>query len=296
MFMTWSPDSRLLVIAEAKRVRLWDVTTNQPVREIAGLRDGYNLVAWSPDGKALAVTTTGGDVVLYETTAWEPLHRLACQSHQVLSLAWSPDSRMLAVGCHENKAQTWDAASGKPLLNLKVSNSLQGVYGVGWSPDGKTLFTLDRSVRLWDAASGGFRHQLSPLDTKLAAWSPRNMDRIVGAEPGSRMVPGEPGRGTLHFWRTSSGNLVKSVDGHPRTDPPRDAVPLGIRGLSLAISPAGHYRGSPGIEEEIVYVVQAERGQETLRPEEFARRYDWKNDPEKAAPVKGGRATPLEVR
>jgi hypothetical protein len=49
----------------------------------------------------------------------------------------------------------------------------------------------------------------------------------------------------------------------------------------LAISPEGHYRGSPGIEAEIVYVVRTEHGQETLTPEEFSKRFGWKNDPGK---------------
>ena len=39
----------------------------------------------------------------------------------------------------------------------------------------------------------------------------------------------------------------------------------------LVISPEGHYRGSPDVEKEIVYVVQTDRGQETLSPEEFAK-------------------------
>lgn len=49
----------------------------------------------------------------------------------------------------------------------------------------------------------------------------------------------------------------------------------------VAISADGHYKGSPGIEEHLVYVVQTAKGQETLTPAEFARKYNWKNDPEK---------------
>ena len=36
------------------------------------------------------------------------------------------------------------------------------------------------------------------------------------------------------------------------------------------------------LEEEFVYVVRTERGQETLTPAVFAQKYGWKNDPEKA--------------
>jgi WD40 repeat protein len=49
----------------------------------------------------------------------------------------------------------------------------------------------------------------------------------------------------------------------------------------VAISPDGYYRGTPGVERLLRYVIQTDQGQETLTPEEFAKRYGWKNDPER---------------
>jgi formylglycine-generating enzyme required for sulfatase activity len=54
------------------------------------------------------------------------------------------------------------------------------------------------------------------------------------------------------------------------------------------VGPAGHWRGAPGLEKELVYVVQTDAGQETLTPEGFAKKYGWKNDPAKAVPKAGG--------
>jgi hypothetical protein len=50
---------------------------------------------------------------------------------------------------------------------------------------------------------------------------------------------------------------------------------------TLAVSAAGHYRGTPqrAVDREVVYVVQTDRGQETLIPAEMERKYGWKNDP-----------------
>ena len=45
----------------------------------------------------------------------------------------------------------------------------------------------------------------------------------------------------------------------------------------------GHYRGSPGVEDQIVYVAMLPDGsQRTDTPAEFAKTFNWKNDPEKA--------------
>jgi hypothetical protein len=44
------------------------------------------------------------------------------------------------------------------------------------------------------------------------------------------------------------------------------------------------YRGPPGVEKEIVYVVQSEASlQEVLTPVEFVKKYGWKNDPDKSS-------------
>jgi len=45
----------------------------------------------------------------------------------------------------------------------------------------------------------------------------------------------------------------------------------------------GHYRGSPGVEDQIVYVAMLDDGsQRTDTPAEFAKQFNWKNDAEKA--------------
>ena len=55
----------------------------------------------------------------------------------------------------------------------------------------------------------------------------------------------------------------------------------------LCIGPTGHYRGSPGVEEHIVCVAQLDDGSNiTLTPADFASRFGWKNDPEKATLLK----------
>ena len=53
----------------------------------------------------------------------------------------------------------------------------------------------------------------------------------------------------------------------------------------LAASSEGHYRTTPEIERQLVYVVETAQGQETLTPDEFAKKYDWKNDSERVRPL-----------
>ena len=53
-------------------------------------------------------------------------------------------------------------------------------------------------------------------------------------------------------------------------------------GHGLVVSADGHYVCPEEIETEIVFVVLTRRGQETLSPAEFAKRFSWQNQPLKA--------------
>jgi hypothetical protein len=58
----------------------------------------------------------------------------------------------------------------------------------------------------------------------------------------------------------------------------------------LSVTAEGHYLSSPGFAKELVYVVETDQGQETITPEEFSKRYGWKNDPQKVQLVPPGSA------
>jgi len=52
---------------------------------------------------------------------------------------------------------------------------------------------------------------------------------------------------------------------------------------SPPIDAAQRPKGASRVEKEWRCVVQADEGQETLTPEEFAERYGWENDPGKVS-------------
>jgi hypothetical protein len=77
------------------------------------------------------------------------------------------------------------------------------------------------------------------------------------------------GEDAVRIWDVGTGNPV--------------AVLFPLReGQGVAFSADGHYRSTPlHIERDIVYVVQTEQGQQTYTPEEFEKKFGWKNDPSK---------------
>src|SRR5262249_40025331 len=53
-FFAWSPDSRYLAL-NTQNVKIWDVEENHEAGKLPVINTWQNPVAWSPDGKELAV-------------------------------------------------------------------------------------------------------------------------------------------------------------------------------------------------------------------------------------------------
>ncbi|MEK7217017.1 MAG: protein kinase, partial [Chloroflexota bacterium] len=150
------------VSGDERVVKLWDVATGQEVRTLRGHTAAVTAVTYSPDGAQLATAAAEGDrpggpaeVRIWNVTTGAELVRFPAHRNAVTCLAYSPDGRRLATAGHDKTARLWDPATGQELRVLSGHDS--AVSSIAFSPDGKLLATggySDRTVRLWDAATG----------------------------------------------------------------------------------------------------------------------------------------------
>ncbi len=164
-----------------------NATQVQPVARLG--RGAINGLAWSPDGKTIALA--GGIGVWFvdpanpsapprlvatknsvasvafspdssllaaggDTGAWlldmkteQPAVQFQDRSG-ITSVAFSPDGTLVATGSWDDTAQLWDVKTGQSVATLK--GHTDGVLGVAFSPDGALLATgsYDQTVLLWD--------------------------------------------------------------------------------------------------------------------------------------------------
>ncbi|HET9914950.1 MAG TPA: WD40 repeat domain-containing protein [Anaerolineales bacterium] len=107
-------------------------------------------LAWSTDGKRLAVTALSG-VYIFDAQTSAIIYTLE-EGEFLFPLAMDPAGGRLFA---ENKV--WDVSSGQVLYSLPQPN----VSSVVFSPNGKTLVTGDSNgVTLWDAQTGELQKSL----------------------------------------------------------------------------------------------------------------------------------------
>ena len=197
----WSPDSALLAVVggnagTAGQIELWDIKARRAVREMKPFRDLIYAVAFSPDGKRLAVGSAEGTLRLLDTSSGETITTLTGHSGPVLCVAWAPDGGSLASGSADRSIRIWESATGQLLRSL--SNHAGAVQAVVFTPDGQTLFSAatDATVRVWVPAVGRMKRIFRGYGTAVLglAYAPARQKLLAGVADGSaRLVDAETG-------------------------------------------------------------------------------------------------------
>ena len=169
----FSPDGTRLAVAGGKGwVRIWRLSTGALHTVRTGHGQSVRTLAFTPDGRTLAVVNvegSGGDqVTLLDAATGRTQRTIKPSSRSPLTLAFSPDGHTLATASASNGlVETWDARTGR----LQDSFSASGeVESLAFSSDGRALATSSaRGVQLWDLATSQPRRTLpTPLPGVVA--------------------------------------------------------------------------------------------------------------------------------
>jgi WD40 repeat protein/serine/threonine protein kinase len=205
--LAFSPDSRWVASGGYDRmVRLWDVNERREIRRFVGHRAAIRAVAFSPDGKRLASGGYDCKVRLWDVA---PPPNLPAITNVSGPFAFSSDGRRVVTQTKSGTVKLWDLATrlllqewdGLPFNDaLLASDGKLMLLGSGDSNAPPQLTFLEagresrcRSIRLEGIASG----------CPAAAISPDGKVCVTGHDDG-----------TLAFWNTATGALLRSVRTH----------------------------------------------------------------------------------
>jgi WD40 repeat protein len=113
MYAKYSPDGRLFAVASALGyARVWDAATWRQEATLGGFLNGANSIAFSPDGKRLAIASGGKEAVkLCDTASWQDVLILEGQGYDNRMMAFSPHGNVIGWLNDSGVLHLWRAPS-----------------------------------------------------------------------------------------------------------------------------------------------------------------------------------------
>lgn len=196
----FSPDGESLAVIEASSdVYLFWMSpdrVNKRFKEVNALIRGktewFKSVAYSPDGRTIAIQMDTGIVMCDAETAkikytFQPIGG----DNRLEGVLYSPDGRTIAT-TSDGKVQLWDIQSQSLMCTL--TEKWVGVPSA-FSPDGNTIATKsmkgrEPTVRLWDSTTGILENTLTGHSNKInsVTYSPDGNTLVTASQDGTVLL------------------------------------------------------------------------------------------------------------
>ena len=281
--LAFSPDGRVMVVADGDSLILWNTTDWQ---KLAQLEDVNFPICFSADGRTMTARKAGG-FRQFSTATWQrtgstisdlrglehlrefspdgrwlaaaSMQRIELwdmianakvaelersENEKIMALAFSPDSRWLAAVHWTGDVKVWEAASQRVVATFQVNGG--SVQGLVFSPDGKTLATGDdQKIDLWSVVTGSKSATLRGHLGEVCslAFSPDGRALVSGSKDG-----------TTRLWSTADKRdenqlwAAADAEGRPSKD---GSIPLWFApdGKTLLTANGKLEDGNAGISE-----------------------------------------------
>jgi WD40 repeat protein len=206
--VVFSPNSRLVAASSLSgavnspegSAAIWDVATYTQLQTFDRVSD----VAFSPDSQTLALAAEGdkqGEVQLWNVASRTLASPITDAAQGVEAVAFSRDGATVASIDNTGVVNFWDVRTRKADVRrsfVGASSRFTQLYGITYSPDGKTLAAYDNlTITLWDVQAN--RQLVRPI------FDPRGFNNIQFSADGQYLAEAQVGGPVILRFVTPSG-------------------------------------------------------------------------------------------
>lgn len=157
------------------------------------ITDRVNALAFSPDGKTLAIgsgePSRSGDITLWDMASGKMTANYS-ERHldSVLTLDFSPDGKHLASGGADKAVRITELSSGK-MVKLFEGHT-HHVLSVSWRGDGRIIASsgADNVVKVWDWTTGDRRKNVEGWDKEVTSLQYLGQSDVAATSSGDAKV------------------------------------------------------------------------------------------------------------
>ena len=152
----FSPDGQWFVSVgpnPSDAIRLCDSTTGKERWRIE-LPGHAGAVAFTPDGKQLALAGTGGRVFIVDAETGALLEEFSAGPAGIEQMVFSRDGRRVLTSSSENTARVWESGTWRPVTPALAHQGR--IESIRFSPDDARVLTAsqDGTAQVWNATNG----------------------------------------------------------------------------------------------------------------------------------------------
>jgi hypothetical protein len=165
-------------------LRTWDPETGEELRRSDKFSHTPSSLAFTPDGRTLALGNRDGSITLWDVVEWKERRRFQGHRAVVRSVAFSPDGKLLASGSDDTTILLWDVTDRlreqKPVVTPMTPRAADALWDALGSDDALEVHTslaplveaarqkpsiiLDRVLPLFVADDKQIKRLLAELD------------------------------------------------------------------------------------------------------------------------------------
>lgn len=204
--LDWSSGNQVAIGLE-RNVYVWSAESGSVSSLLECPADTYIAsVKWSGDGAYVAAGLGTGEVQIWDVEDGTKLRSMHGHDTRVSVMGWN--KHLLSTGARSGLVYNHDVRIAQHKVAELVSHTSE-VCGLEWRADGAQLATggNDNLVTIWDArqlTAPKFQKTNHKAAVKALAWCPWQSNLLAtGGGSHDRMI---------HFWNTTSGARVNSID------------------------------------------------------------------------------------